>query len=302
MADQHGTVWAVGERECSIQRRHQKVVEEAPSPLVESVPGMRESLFATAIAAAEAVGYSSAGTVEFLATDDGEFFFLEMNTRLQVEHPVTECTTGIDLVALQIRIAEGQPLPSAPSLAPSGHAIEVRLYAEDPAASWQPQSGTLHAFDVPGIRSEFSNPPLPGLRLDAGVATGTVVGIHFDAMLAKVISVAANRGDAARALAQALARSRIHGVVTNRDLLVRILRHPAFLAGDTDTAFLDRHGIDVLAEPLAGDDAHRLSALAAALADAAAQPGPGDSARRRGERVAQPAQRSAAQDVRRDER
>ncbi len=191
-----------------------------------------------------------------------------MNTRLQVEHPVTECTTGVDLVALQIRVAEGERLPPAPP-PPSGHAIEVRLYAEDPTAAWQPHSGTLHEFDVPGVSSEFANPSTPGIRLDSGVVAGTVVGIHYDPLLAKVISYAPTRTEAARALAGSLARSRIHGVVTNRDLLVRVLRHPAFLAGDTDTAFFDRHGIDALAEPLAGKDAYRLSALAAALADAA---------------------------------
>ena len=152
---------------------------------------------------------------------------------------------------------------------PSGHAIEARLYAEDPAADWQPHSGTLHEFDVPGVSTEFSNPSTPGIRLDSGVVGGSLVGIHYDALLAKVISYAPTRTEAARALAGSLARSRIHGVVTNRDLLVRVLRHPAFLAGDTDTAFFDRHGLDALAEPLAGKDAYRLSALAAALADAA---------------------------------
>ena len=156
VADEHGTVWALGERECSIQRRHQKVIEEAPSPLVERIAGMREALFAAAVAAAQAIGYTGAGTVEFLAADDGTFFFLEMNTRLQVEHPVTECTTGVDLVALQIAVAEGGRLDPAPPPS-SGHAIEARLYAEDPAAGWQPHSGTLHTFDVPGVVAEFAD-------------------------------------------------------------------------------------------------------------------------------------------------
>jgi propionyl-CoA carboxylase alpha chain len=268
VADEHGTVWALGERECSIQRRHQKIIEEAPSPLVDRVQEMRDSLYAAAIAAARAIGYTGAGTVEFLAADDGTFFFLEMNTRLQVEHPVTECTTGIDLVALQIAIAEGGRLDPEPP-PPSGHAIEARVYAEDPAAGWQPHSGTLHTFDVPGVGAEFAIPGRPGIRLDSGVVSGTAVSIHYDPLLAKVISHAATRGEAARALAGVLVRARIHGVVTNRALLVRTLRHPAFLAGDTDTSFFDRHGLAALAEPLAGKDGVRLAALAAALADAA---------------------------------
>ena len=271
MADAHGTVWAVGERECSIQRRHQKIVEEAPSPLVDRVPGMRDQLFDAARAAAKAIGYTGAGTVELLADDDGGFFFLEMNTRLQVEHPVTECTTGLDLVALQIAVAEGRPLAAEPP-ASRGHAIEARLYAEDPAAGWQPQSGTLHRVAVPGVSTRFAVLPQAdaGLRLDSGVEDGSVVGIHYDPMLAKLVAWAPTRDGAARRLAAALERSAVHGLPTNRDLLVRVLRHPAFLAGETDTAFLDRHGLDVLAAPLAGDDARRLAALAAALADAAA--------------------------------
>ncbi|WP_326938148.1 acetyl/propionyl/methylcrotonyl-CoA carboxylase subunit alpha [Amycolatopsis cynarae] len=253
LADEHGTVWAVGERECSIQRRHQKVLEEAPSPLVDDA--MREELFDAARKAAKAIGYVGAGTVEFLATSGGEFFFLEMNTRLQVEHPVTELVTGLDLVAEQIRVAEGHPLPADPPQW-TGHAIEARLYAEDPAAGWQPQTGTLHRFEVPG-----------DVRVDTGVAAGSVIGVAYDPMLAKVIAWAPDRAGAARKLATALAGARIHGVRTNRDLLVNVLRHDAFLAGDIDTAFFDRHGLDVLARPL-GDE--RLAAAAAAFADAAA--------------------------------
>jgi propionyl-CoA carboxylase alpha chain len=269
MADAHGTVWAVGERECSIQRRHQKVIEEAPSPLVERVDGMRKELFEAARAAAKAIGYSGAGTVEFLADSeagDGRFYFLEMNTRLQVEHPVTECTTGLDLVALQIAVAGGAPLDPEPPAA-HGYAIEARLYAEDPAAGWQPQSGTLTRLAVPGVDVEFGVSPAPaGVRLDSGVVDGSVIGIHYDPMLAKVIAWAPTRSQAATALASTLARAQIHGVVTNRDLLVNVLRHAAFLGGHTDTAFFDRHGLDVLAAPVAGDSAARLSALAGALA------------------------------------
>ncbi|WP_285610034.1 acetyl/propionyl/methylcrotonyl-CoA carboxylase subunit alpha [Actinokineospora globicatena] len=256
MADQHGTVWAVGERECSIQRRHQKVVEEAPSPLVERTDGMRDKLFAAAKAAAEAVGYTGAGTVEFLADESGRFYFLEMNTRLQVEHPVTELTTGLDLVALQISVAEGASLPAEPP--PShGHAIEVRLYAEDPANDWRPQTGTLHRFEIPA----------DGIRVDSGVETGSVVGVHYDPMLAKVIAWAPDRATAARILAGALTRSRLHGVKTNRDLLVQVLRHEAFRDGATDTAFLTRHD---LTASLLDKDTEALAALAAALADAEA--------------------------------
>ncbi|WP_410618814.1 acetyl/propionyl/methylcrotonyl-CoA carboxylase subunit alpha [Amycolatopsis sp. cmx-8-4] len=264
LADRHGTVWAVGERECSIQRRHQKVVEEAPSPFVDDA--MRAELFDAARKAAQAIDYVGAGTVEFLAGPDGRFYFLEMNTRLQVEHPVTENVTGLDLVALQLRVADGERLPADPP--PTvGHSIEVRLYAEDPAENWQPQSGTLHTFEVPDVDRSFTRGP--GLRLDSGFVSGSVVGVHYDPMLAKVITWAPTRAEAARRLAKALAATKIHGVVTNRDLLVNILRHDAFLAGETDTAFFDRHGLDTLAAPLATVDTERLSALAAALAEAA---------------------------------
>jgi propionyl-CoA carboxylase alpha chain len=273
MADAHGTVWTVGERECSIQRRHQKVVEEAPSPLVERVEGMREQLFDAARAATKAIAYTGAGTVEFLAdSGSGRFFFLEMNTRLQVEHPVTECTTGLDLVAIQLDVAAGGRLDSQPP-AMQGHSIEVRLYAEDAAHGWAPQSGTLHRVHIPGITFTTAA-AAAGIRVDSGVRDGSVVGIHYDAMLAKVISWAPIRAQAASMLAGALERATIHGLTTNRDLLVNVLRHQAFLAGETDTAFFERHGLDVLAAPLADEQAERLSALAAALtADAADRTG-----------------------------
>ncbi|HSA41223.1 MAG TPA: biotin carboxylase N-terminal domain-containing protein, partial [Mycobacterium sp.] len=200
LADTHGTVWAVGERECSIQRRHQKVIEEAPSPLVERIDGMRERLFQAARLAAEAIGYTGAGTVEFLADDDGEFFFLEMNTRLQVEHPVTEATTGLDLVELQIQVADGERLPSQPPAA-RGHSIEARLYAEDPAQHWQPQAGTVEHFEVPAAATEFHSTGRTEIRLDSGIVTGSAVSIHYDPMLAKVISYAPTRRTAALLLA-----------------------------------------------------------------------------------------------------
>ncbi len=268
MADAYGTVWAVGERECSIQRRHQKIIEEAPSPLVERIPGMRERLFIAARLAAKAIGYTGAGTVEFLAGEDGEFYFLEMNTRLQVEHPVTELTTRLDLVELQLSVADGEPLPTEPPTA-TGHSIEARIYAEDPAKGWQPQAGTVHHFHVPGTVTEFGLTHRAGIRVDSGIVDGSVVSIHYDPMLAKVISYAPTRARAAQVLAGALARTRLHGLRTNRDLLVRVLRHPAFLDGATDTAFFDTHGLDVLAAGLADERAVRLSAVAAALADAA---------------------------------
>lgn len=269
MADAHGTVWAVGERECSIQRRHQKVIEEAPSPLVERISGMRDKLFEAARLAANAIGYAGAGTVEFLADEDGAFYFLEMNTRLQVEHPVTEETTGCDLVELQLAVAAGARLEPQPPAA-QGHSIEARLYAEDPARGWQPQAGLLHAIDIPGVAARFHGLCRhTGVRLDSGIEDGSTVSIHYDPMLAKVISYAPTRRQAAAVLAGALARTRLHGLRTNRDLLVNVLRHPAFLDGATDTAFFETHGLAELSAPLAGSAAVRASAIAAALADAA---------------------------------
>ncbi|GLW20249.1 ATP-grasp domain-containing protein [Microbispora triticiradicis] len=259
LADEHGTVWALGERECSIQRRHQKVIEEAPSPAV--TPELRRELSDAAIRAARAIGYTGAGTVEFLVSDEG-FFFLEMNTRLQVEHPVTECVYGVDLVRLQIEVAEGARLAALPP-SPVGHAIEARLYAED--AEGRPQSGVLHRFEIPGVDGEFGLGAR--LRLDSGVVSGGEVGVHYDPMLAKVVSYGGDRAEAARRLAHALARARIHGLTTNRDILVGVLRHPDFLSGALDTGFLDRRPVPA---SLAGPGAVRLSALAAALAGAAA--------------------------------
>ena len=268
MADQYGTLWAIGERECSIQRRHQKIIEEAPSPLVQRIPAMREKLFTAARLAAAAIAYTGAGTVEFLADEDGEFFFLEMNTRLQVEHPVTELTTGLDLVELQLAVADGEVLPAEPP--PTvGHSIEARLYAEDPARGWQPQAGRVDFFDVPSAATHFGPLDGTGVRLDSGIIDGSVVSVHYDPMLAKVIARAPTRSRAAQVLGDALARTRLHGVRTNRDLLVNVVRHPAFLAGDTDTAFFDTHGLQRLATPLAGEHAVRLSVIAAAIAGAA---------------------------------
>ncbi|WP_079186176.1 ATP-binding protein [Streptomyces sp. CB01580] len=265
MADGHDGVWALGTRDCSLQRRHQKVVEEAPAPGLDDA--LRARLHEAATAAARAVGYRGAGTVEFLLAPDGRPYFLEMNTRLQVEHPVTEAVFGVDLVALQLRVAEGGPLPDAAPPEPHGHAVEARLYAEDPARDWQPQTGALLALEIPDE---------PGLRLDAGYTGGDTIGVHYDAMLAKVIAHAPTRDQAVRLLARALERARVHGPVTNRDLLVRSLRHPDFRAARLDTGFYDRNLTTLTAPP---DPAElRLAALAAALADEAARregPGPG---------------------------
>jgi len=272
MADRHGTVLVLGERECSIQRRHQKLIEESPSPLADRTPGLRDRLRSAAIAVARSVGYTGAGTVEFLAVPDGRFWFLEMNTRLQVEHPVTECTTGLDLVELQLLVAAGRRLPPR-AAASRGAAVEARLYAENPAAGWLPATGTLSCLDVPVTHPAFTPPVLDmaprGVRLDAGVEDGAVIGVHYDPMLAKVIAWAPTRAEACAVLARTLTRARIHGLRTNRDLLVRVLGHPAFAVGDTDTGFLGRHGLDVLAAPLLGPAEERLAAVAAALAGAA---------------------------------
>jgi propionyl-CoA carboxylase alpha chain len=267
MADTHGTVWTLGERECSIQRRHQKVVEESPSVAVS--PEIRAGLCEAARNVVTSIGYVGAGTVEFLLAETGEFFFLEVNTRLQVEHPVTECRFGLDLVALQIEVAEGGALPPEPP-EPRGHAVEVRLCAEDPQHEWRPSSGRLHALDIPGVDVEFDIPAgARGLRLDSSVAGSADVSVYYDSMLAKVISYAPTRIEATRALAAALEKARIHGVTTNRDLLVRILRDPDFVAGRTDTHFLTRESSLGLREPRVGEHALALSAVAAAVTDVA---------------------------------
>ncbi|WP_433571681.1 acetyl/propionyl/methylcrotonyl-CoA carboxylase subunit alpha [Streptomyces sp. CA-251247] len=255
LADTHGTVWALGTRDCSLQRRHQKVIEESPAPGL--APAVVASLHEASVTAARAVGYAGAGTVEFLVSPAGTAHFLEMNTRLQVEHPVTEAVFGIDLVGLQIRVAEGEALPADPPAA-NGHAVEARLYAEDPARGWAPQTGTLQRLDVD-----------PGVRLDTGYADGDTVGVHYDPMIAKVIAWAPTRQQAVRRLAHALRRARVHGPVTNRELLVRSLEHPDFASGQLDTGFYDRH-LDALTRP--APDAG-LAAVAATLADAAARGG-----------------------------
>ncbi|MEU0057804.1 biotin carboxylase N-terminal domain-containing protein [Streptomyces sp. NPDC006334] len=248
LADAHGTVWTLGTRDCSLQRRHQKVIEEAPAPGLSDA--LTRELGALAVRAARAVDYVGAGTVEFLVAD-GRAHFLEMNTRLQVEHPVTEAVFGLDLVAEQIRVAEGHALAPEPPRA-RGHAVEARLYAEDPATGWTPQTGVLHRLAVPDA-----------VRLDTGYADGDTIGVHYDPMLAKVVAHAPTRAEAVRTLAGALERAAIHGPVTNRDLLVRSLRHEEFTSARMNTGFYDRH-LTSLTEPAPDPYAP----LAAALAEA----------------------------------
>jgi len=250
VGDAHGTVEVFGERDCSLQRRHQKVVEETPAPGLSDAT--RRALHEAARAVAGSVGYVGAGTVEFIYDEASDrFFFLEMNTRLQVEHPVTEVVHGVDLVALQVSVAEGRPVP--PARSGCGHAIEARLYAEDPSAGYTPQSGVLTLVEFPR---------LPGLRVDAGYGPGNEVTTFYDAMVAKVIAHAPTREQAARLLARALSQARLHGLRTNRDQLVAVLRDPGFVAGEVSTAYLDEHPPPTV-EPI-GDHA---AAAALALAE-----------------------------------
>ena len=236
LGDQHGTVLHCFERECSIQRRHQKVIEEAPSPVLSEA--LRHRIGTAAVAAVEAIGYQSAGTVEFLldgSGDDAEFFFLEVNTRLQVEHPVTEEITGLDLVREQIRIANGEELGYGQAdLAITGHSIEARLYAEDPSNEFLPATGNVDIWHPAQT---------PEVRYDSGIESGSEVSVEFDPMLAKVISHAPTRTEAALKLALALERTRVHGVTNNRDYLVAVLRSDEFLAGNTTTDFITRVSI-----------------------------------------------------------
>ena len=235
LGDEHGNVVHLGERECSIQRRHQKIIEESPSPRID--PFLREEMGQAAVKLAKKIKYCSAGTVEFLFDDKtDEFWFLEVNTRLQVEHPVTEEVTGIDLVAEQIKIARGDELEFAQDdIDWHGHAIEARLYAEDPGNNFLPEIGTLHAYDT-SLASE--------VRWDSGVEEGSVIGTDFDPMLSKVISWAPNRIDAANKLARGLERAHIGGVVTNRQFLISCLRNESFISGNTTTDFIEREALE----------------------------------------------------------
>ena len=248
VADKFGSVRHLFERECSIQRRHQKVIEEAPSPFVGAE--LREAMGSAAVAAARSVNYEGVGTVEFIVDDTGGFYFLEMNTRLQVEHPVTEMITGVDLVREQIRVARGEPLSDA-EVAIIGASVEARLYAEDPGADYLPSSGHIAAWKAPDL-----------VRIDAGVAEGESVSVHYDPMMAKVISHGATRAEAIDRLCRALGELRVHGTKTNRAYLRNILRTAAFAAGDTHTSFLDEHR-EILVVPPSASAIQRAAAAAA---------------------------------------
>ncbi|MDA8526196.1 biotin/lipoyl-binding protein [Gammaproteobacteria bacterium] len=253
LGDEHGNVVHLGERECSIQRRHQKIIEESPSPRID--PFLREEMGQAAVKLAKKIKYCSAGTVEFLFDDKtDEFWFLEVNTRLQVEHPVTEEVTGIDLVAEQIKIARGDELEFAQDdIDWHGHAIEARLYAEDPGNNFLPEIGTLHAYDT-SLASE--------VRWDSGVEEGSVIGTDFDPMLSKVISWAPNRIDAANKLARGLERAHMGGVVTNRQFLISCLRNESFINGNTTTDFIEREALETK-KNLSENELHQTSTAVA---------------------------------------
>ncbi|MBV6634206.1 MAG: acetyl-CoA carboxylase biotin carboxylase subunit [Alphaproteobacteria bacterium] len=236
LADREGRCIHLFERDCSIQRRHQKVVEEAPAPGLDQAT--REAMGAAAVRAAQAINYVGAGTVEFLLDEDGSFYFMEMNTRLQVEHPVTEAITGLDLVEWQLRVAAGEPLPGPQfDLTATGHAVEVRLYAEDPARGFLPQIGTVARFDVPAGE---------GLRVDAGIRAGDAVTPFYDPMIAKLIAWGPSRDAAIERLSDMLAGTRLTGLNGNLGFLRRVVDHPAFRDAQLDTRFIEQHEADLL--------------------------------------------------------
>jgi len=261
LADHHGHAVHLFERECSIQRRHQKVIEESPSPLL--TPGLRQKMGELALSLVKRTGYVNAGTIEFLVDADRNPWFLEMNTRLQVEHPVTEMVTGVDVVKAQIRIAQGEPLAlRQEDLRQRGHAIECRVYAEDPAQGFLPQAGAL---------LHYREPSGPGIRVDGGVAEGQTVSVHYDPLLAKLIVWGETRRESRARMIEALSRFEILGLTTNVGFLQTLVQHDAFAAGAIDTGFIDRH-LDALvaaAPPLPK------AAVAAAVWHASRKPAPG---------------------------
>jgi len=233
-ADEHGNAVYLGERDCSIQRRHQKVVEEAPSPFVDEA--LRQRMGEAAVNAAKSCNYRGAGTVEFLVDADKNFYFLEMNTRLQVEHPVTELITGLDLVAWQLKVAAGETLPlQQDQVELTGHAVEVRLYAEDPRNNFMPQTGKIRLWNFP---------QRAGIRMDHGIQTGQQVSPFYDPMIAKVIAYGDNRAEAIRRLASAVQDTQLLGMNNNKLFLQNVLRHPVFGAGEATTAFIEQHFSD----------------------------------------------------------
>jgi acetyl-CoA carboxylase, biotin carboxylase subunit len=253
LADHHGHVVHLFERECSIQRRHQKVIEESPSPFV--TPELRERMGTLAVALARRAGYRNAGTLEFLVDAERSPYFLEMNTRLQVEHPVTEMVTGLDLVKLQIAVAQGEPLPFAQGdLGQRGHAIECRVYAEDAARGFLPSPGRIVALRPPAG---------PGVRDDSGVYEGCEVPIHYDPLISKLVAWAGTRAEAIERLRRAVSEYTVLGITTTLPFFARVLRHPAFLAGDIDTGFVERFRADLA--PVEEDGAWEVAVAAAAV-------------------------------------
>ena len=241
LGDKHGHVVHLFERECSIQRRNQKVIEEAPSPLLDEAT--RKAMGDQAVALAMAVQYDSAGTVEFVAGQDRSFFFLEMNTRLQVEHPITEMITGEDLVEWQLRVAAGEPLPlKQTEIITGGHAIEVRICAENPANDFLPETGKMHVFATPTIVADDD------VRLDTGVVSGDEISVYYDPMIAKLITWGEDRAEATRRMQDAIAQTDVLGVKTNLAFLQQLVKHPAFLAGKTDTSFIPTHRASLFAD------------------------------------------------------
>jgi len=276
LGDEHGNVVYLGERECSVQRRHQKVIEEAPSAIVDG--GMRGRMGAVAVQAAKSAGYTNAGTVEFLVDADRNFYFLEMNTRLQVEHPVTELVTGLDLVHLQLRIANGEKLPfGQEDLHLRGHAIECRIYAEDPDNNF---------FPSPGKITKLVCPSGPGVREDSGVYEGWTVPLDYDPMLSKLIAYAPDRATAIARMRRALDEYFVGGIKTNLSLFRRILEHPDFISARLDTGFLDRL-LATAASPGSGkNELAEIAAVSAALfaATAPSRNGQNGTAKPGGER------------------
>ncbi|MGQ0640088.1 MAG: acetyl-CoA carboxylase biotin carboxylase subunit [Gemmatimonadaceae bacterium] len=256
LADAHGTILSLGERECSVQRRHQKMLEESPSPAV--TPELRRRMGDTAVAVARAVGYVNAGTCEFLLDRDGQFYFLEMNTRLQVEHPVTEMVTGVDIVQWQLRVAGGERLPFPTELVPRGWAIECRITSEDPANGFLPSTGRIEYVHVPAG---------PGVRWDGGIEAGADVGLSYDPMLAKLIAWGSTREQALSRMHRALRELTIVGVETSREFHIRVLEDAAFQRGDIDIQWLERSLPALVHAAPPADVVHAAAVAAALLAD-----------------------------------